>query len=78
MNKNTKTTQPGGPLAGNFNKILAFVGFGWLASMVLVRYVIKPYRIEARMKENEILMNQLYEKQNSQENKKSEFDDENY
>lgn len=74
MNKNAKTVQPGGALTGNFNKIIAFVGLGWFASMVLVRYVIKPYRTESRMKENEALMNQLYNAQKSQENKISEFD----
>jgi len=75
MNKNAKTVQPGGILTGNFNKILAFVGLSWFASMVVVRYVIKPYRVEAKMKENEILMNFLYDEQKKQANKESEFDE---
>lgn len=72
MNKNTQTVLPGGHLRGNFNKILAFVGFGWLLSMVAVRYVIKPYKVEARMKENQDLMNSLYEEQLKQEKMKQE------
>lgn len=61
--KNTQTVRPGGNLTGNFNKILAFVGLGWFASMVLVRYVIKPLKKETKMRENEELMNFLYEEQ---------------
>lgn len=51
----------GGILTGHFNKLLALVGISWLSSMVIIRYVVKPYRIESRMKENENLMNKLYE-----------------
>lgn len=51
----------GGILTGNFNKLLALVGISWLSSIVFIRYVVKPYRIESRMKENENLMNKLYE-----------------
>lgn len=75
MNKTAKTVQPGGILTGNFNKILAFVGLGWFASMVVLRYVIKPYRKESKMKENEMLMNFLYDEQKKQANKISEFDE---
>lgn len=75
MNKTAKSVQPGGILTGNFNKILALVGFGWFASMVVVRYVIKPYRKESKMKEDEMLMNFLYDEQKNQANKKSEFDE---
>lgn len=75
MNNNAKTVQPGGLLTGNFNKILAFVGLGWFASMVVVRYVIKPFRQESKMKENEIIMNLLYDEQLKQKNKENEFDE---
>jgi len=73
MNKNPQTVQPGGQLRSNFNKILAVVGLGWFASMVVVRYVIKPWRVNARMKENEDLMNSLYDSQMKEKNT-----DENY
>jgi len=77
MNKNIKTVQPGGLLTGNFNKILACVGLGWFATMVIVRYVIKPYKKDSKMKENEMLMNFLYDEQIKQANKESqsEFDE---
>lgn len=63
MNKTTNTVRPGGRLLGNFNRILAVVGLGWLASTAIVRYVIKPWRVNNRMKENEELMNFLYDEQ---------------
>lgn len=71
---NTSKVQPGGYLKGNFNKILALVGFGWFASMVVVRYVIKPWKVDSRMKENQDLMNFLYEEQLKQEALKEEFE----
>jgi len=73
MSKQIKTIRPGGRLANNFNRILAYVGLGWFASMIIVRYVIKPLKTNSRMKENESLMNYLYEKQKTQQNMK-EFD----
>lgn len=72
--KNTQAVRPGGILTGNFNKILAFVGLGWLASMVVVRYVIKPLKKNTRMKENEELMNFLYEEQLKQNSTQKEFE----
>ncbi|VVC37772.1 Hypothetical protein CINCED_3A016013 [Cinara cedri] len=67
-------TKPGGNLRSNFNKILAVVGIGWLASMVIVRYVIKPWKLETRMKQNEAIMNQLYDEQVQQEMEKEILD----
>lgn len=72
--KNVHTVQPGGILTGNFNKILALVGLGWLGSMVVIRYVIKPWKNSARMKENEELMNFLHEEQLKQNLTQNEFD----
>lgn len=63
MNKNTQTVRAGGRLFGNFNKVIAFVGLGWFASMVIIRYVIKPMNEKSRMQENEELMNFLYDEQ---------------
>lgn len=73
MNK-VQSVQPGGNLRGNFNKILACVGLGWFASMVLVRYVIKPWKTETRMKENEELMNQLFDEEIKLGNAKEKFE----
>lgn len=73
MNKNPQTLQPGGRLRSNFNKIIAVVGLGWFTSVVIVRYVIKPWQVNTRMKENEELMNSLYDSQMEQKNT-----DENY
>lgn len=70
MNNNPPITQPGGNLKGNFNKILAVVGLGWLGSMLVVRYVIKPLKVNSRMKENEELMNNLYDEQIKQKDMK--------
>lgn len=73
MNK-VQTVRPGGHLKGNFNKILAFVGLGWFTSMLVVRYVIKPWQVENNMKENEKLMNKLFDEEMKQENTKEKFD----
>lgn len=72
MNKNVQIVRP--PTNINFNKIIAFVGVGWFASMVVIRYVIKPWRVEKRMKENEKMMNCLYEEQMKQENLKEKYE----
>lgn len=74
MNKNPKTTQLGGNLRTNFNKLLAFVGIGWLTSMVVIRYVIKPWKVETRLKQNESIMNKLYDEQVQQENAREKFE----
>lgn len=66
MNKNVQTVRPSTNI--NFNKIVALFGIGWLTSLVVVRYVIKPWRVEKSMKENEKMMNFLYEEQIKQEN----------
>lgn len=71
---NIQTVQPGGKLKTNFNKILAFVGLGWLTSMVVLRYVVKPWKVESRMKENEELMNHLYDEQMKQKNMEENFE----
>lgn len=63
MNKNSTPIQPGGNLKINFNKLFAAVGIGWFTSLVIMRYVIKPIRVNNRMKENEMLMNNLYDEQ---------------
>lgn len=63
MNKKVRTVYPGGHMKGNFNKILAVVGFGWFTSALIMRYIIKPFRMKNRMKENESLMNSLYDEQ---------------
>lgn len=61
MNNKPQNIRPGGVLTGSFNKILACVGLSWFASMIVVRYVIKPWRVDNKMKENESLMNKLYD-----------------
>jgi len=67
MNNNkVRTIRPGGRLQSNFNKILAIAGLGWFTSMVILRYVVKPWRVNAKMKENEELMNTLYDNQMKQ------------
>jgi len=66
-NKNPKNVQPGVNIRSNFNKILAVVGLGWLTSLVIVRYVIKPWKVKSRMKENEEIMNSLYDNEMKQE-----------
>lgn len=66
MNKKVRTVQPGGYMKGNFNKILAFIGFGWLTSALILRYLVKPMRTKNRMEENQILMNSLYDAQTKQ------------
>lgn len=63
MNKKVRTVQPGGYMKGNFNKILAFIGFGWLTSALILRYLVKPLKTKNRMEENQILMNTLYDNQ---------------
>lgn len=73
MTKNIQDVRAGGRLLGNFNKIIAAVGLGWLTSMVIVRYVIKPIRVRSRMQENEELMNYLYEEQEKHKNVQNEF-----
>ncbi|XP_025425720.1 uncharacterized protein LOC112694471 [Sipha flava] len=72
--KNTQAVRPGGPLTGNVSKILAFVGLGWFASMILSRYVIKPLKRKAQMKENEELMDFLYEEQLKQNSTQKKFE----
>lgn len=74
MNKNPQIIQPAGSLKSNFNKILAFVGLGWFTSMLVMRYVIKPLRVDAKMKENEKLMDFLYNEQVKQENMEEKFE----
>lgn len=72
MNKNVQTVRPSTTI--NFNKLVAFVGIGWFASLVVIRYVIKPWRVEKNMKENEKIMNFLYEEQIKQENIKEKYE----
>jgi len=74
MNKNVRNVQPGGNLRGNFNKILAVVGLGWLTSLVIVRYVIKPWRVKNKMKENEEIMNTLYDNEMKQKHMNENYE----
>lgn len=68
MNTKIRTVQPGGYMKGNFNKILAFIGFGWFTSALIIRYIVKPLRTKNRMEENQMLMNFLYDEQIKQNN----------